>query len=75
MLDLSGIPPKSLLKFFPRLSELTEKALWGTDWPSPGVASMRGNVEAFLGLGLGVAAEEKILWTNAESLFGQAAAR
>ncbi len=70
MLDLSGIPPKSLLKFFPRLAELQDKALWGTDWPSPGVASMRGNVESFRALGLGAEAEQKILWSNAERLFG-----
>jgi predicted TIM-barrel fold metal-dependent hydrolase len=70
MLDLSGIPPKSLLRFIPRLRELADKALWGTDWPSPGVASMRGNVEAFLELGLGEEAEQKILWSNAQSLFG-----
>lgn len=70
MLDLSGIPPKSILTFFPRLGELQDKALWGTDWPSPGVASMRGNVEAFRGLGLGEEIERKILWGNAERLFG-----
>src|SRR5580765_5652449 len=35
MIDLSGIPPKSLLKYFPRLADVADKALWGTDWPSP----------------------------------------
>lgn len=71
MIDLSGIPPKSLLRFIPRLGELAEKALWGTDWPSPGVASMRGNVEAFLELGLGAEKERMILWSNAERLWGE----
>lgn len=70
MIDLSGIPPKSLLRFIPRLAELSGKALWGTDWPSPGVASMRGNVEAFLELGLGEEAERRILWENAERIWG-----
>lgn len=69
-LDLSGIPPKALLRYVPRLADLADKALWGTDWPSPGVTSMRKNVEDFRALGLGEAVERKILWENAEGLFG-----
>ncbi len=49
-LDVSGIPPRSLPEYFPRLAEIQHKVLWGTDWPSPGVRSMRANVEQFLGL-------------------------
>jgi predicted TIM-barrel fold metal-dependent hydrolase len=49
-LDLSGIPPKSLLEYFPRIEELEGKLLWGTDWPSPGVERMRANIEAFAAL-------------------------
>ena len=30
-LDLSGIPPKKLLEYLPRLEELSDKCLWGTD--------------------------------------------
>lgn len=68
-LDLSGIPPKALLRYVPRLADLADKALWGTDWPSPGVTSMRKNVEDFRALGLGEAVERKILWENANKLF------
>lgn len=68
-LDLSGIPPKSLPKYVPRLADVADKALWGTDWPSPGVTSIRGNIEAFRSLGLGEAVEKKILWENATRLF------
>ena len=64
-LDLSGIPPKKLLEYLPRLEELSDKCLWGTDYPSPGVASMRRNVEDFLALPLSEAAKERILWGNA----------
>ncbi len=67
-LDLSGIPPKKLLKYLPRLEDLSEKCLWGTDWPSPGVTSMRKNVEEFLALPLSDAAKERILWSNAAAL-------
>ena len=72
-LDLSGIPPKRLLDFLPRLKDVSHKALWGTDWPSPGVVSMRANVEAFRSLGLGSTVEEKILRRNAENVFSSLA--
>ena len=36
LLDLSGIPPRSLLEYFPKIAELEQQLLWGTDWPSPG---------------------------------------
>jgi predicted TIM-barrel fold metal-dependent hydrolase len=68
-IDLSGIPPKALLRYVPRLPDLADKALWGTDWPSPGVSSPMKNVELFRSLGLGTDAEEKILRGNAERLF------
>jgi uncharacterized protein len=68
-LDLSGIPPKSLLKYVPRLAAMADKCLWGTDWPSPGVVSMGKNVEDFRSLGLGEDVERKILWDNAAALF------
>lgn len=69
-LEVSGIPPKSLLKYVPRLASMADKVLWGTDWPSPGVVSIRRNVEEFRGLGLGEEVERKVLWENATRLFG-----
>jgi predicted TIM-barrel fold metal-dependent hydrolase len=69
-LDLSGIPPMKLLEYLPRLEELSRKCLWGTDWPSPGVASMKKNVEDFVALPLSPEAKTRILWENAERLLG-----
>lgn len=69
--DLSGIPPSALLRYVPRLSDIAAKALWGTDWPSPGVVSMARNVEQFRALGLGQEVEEAILWGNAVRIFGE----
>jgi len=69
--DLSGIPPAALLRYVPRLSEIATKALWGTDWPSPGVVSMSRNVEQFRALGLGREVEKAILWGNAVRIFGE----
>jgi uncharacterized protein len=68
-IDVSGIPPKALPKYVPRLAQIADKVLWGTDWPSPGVASMKRNVEEFRSLGLGEEVERKILWDNASRLF------
>lgn len=71
MVDISGIPPKSLLQYLPRLPEISDRVLWGTDWPSPGVTSIRKNVEAFRSLGLGEEIERKVLWENANRLFAR----
>ncbi len=68
-LELSGIPPSKLLEYFPRLEEIADKAVWGTDWPSPGVTSMRKNVDQFLALPLGDEAKRKILYGNADGIF------
>jgi uncharacterized protein len=67
-LDLSGIPPKNLLEYFPRIAELERQVLWGTDWPSPGVSSMRRNVEQFLALPLPEALTRAALQDNPERL-------
>lgn len=67
--DLSGIPPKSLLKYVPRLADFANKALWGTDWPAPGVTSIRKNIADFRALALGADIERKILWENASAIF------
>jgi uncharacterized protein len=38
-LDLAGLPPKNLPKYYPNLPRLAPKMIFGTDWPGvPGVA-------------------------------------
>ncbi|HEX4575031.1 MAG TPA: amidohydrolase family protein [Gemmatimonadales bacterium] len=68
-LDVSGIPPARLLEYFPRLAEVADRVLWGTDWPSPGVKDMRRNLDQFLALPLNDAHKQAILETNALALF------
>jgi predicted TIM-barrel fold metal-dependent hydrolase len=60
-LDISGIPPKTLLKYFPRLEEIAFKTLFGTDWPGPGVPDVRKNLEDFRALGLPDYVQDQIL--------------
>jgi predicted TIM-barrel fold metal-dependent hydrolase len=69
-LEVSGIPPAKLLEYFPRLEEIADKTVWGTDWPSPGITSMRRNVEQFLALPLAEASKRKILYDNPARVFG-----
>ncbi len=68
-LEISGIPPKALPRYVPRLDTIAGKVLWGTDWPSMGVTSLRKNVEEFRTLGYDEDVQRKVLWENAERLF------
>jgi predicted TIM-barrel fold metal-dependent hydrolase len=60
-LDISSIPPRSLLQYFPRLQEVAAKTLFGTDWPGPGVPDIGKNLEEFRALPLPPAVQEQIL--------------
>jgi predicted TIM-barrel fold metal-dependent hydrolase len=68
-LDLSGIPPRRLLAVLPRLGEIADKVLWGTDWPSMGVVSMRRNLDELTAIGLPDETLRKILFENAARVF------
>ena len=68
-LELSGIPPDRLLRYLPRLPELGAKAIFGTDWPGPGVPDLGANVRAFRALGLPSAVETAILEVNPRRVF------
>ena len=68
-LDVSGIPPAKLLHYFPRLTELADRVLWGTDWPGPGVRDMKQNIDQFLELPLSDVHRKAILETNALAVF------
>jgi predicted TIM-barrel fold metal-dependent hydrolase len=60
-LDISGIPPKTLLKYFPRLQEIAHKTLFGTDWPGPGVPDIKQNLDEFRALPLPQETQQQIL--------------
>jgi len=68
-MDVSSIPPKAILRYFPRLEEISGKVLYGSDWPSPGVRSMGTNAAEFQKLDLSQEAFRRILFENAASLF------
>ncbi len=64
-LDISGIPPKNLLKYFPRVEQIADKTLFGTDWPGPGVPEIKQNLEDFRALPLAESAKQQILSRSA----------
>ena len=69
-MDVSSIPPKAVLRYFPRLAEIADKVLYGSDWPAPGVRSMADNLRDFRALGLPEDALVKMLEGNARLVFG-----
>jgi uncharacterized protein len=68
-LDISGIPPKTLLKYFPRLEEIAHKTLFGTDWPGPGVPDIKKNLDDFRALALKEEVKQQILSKTALSIW------
>jgi predicted TIM-barrel fold metal-dependent hydrolase len=68
-LDVSGIPPRKLPAIFPRLPDLGDRVLWGSDWPGPGVRDFRGNVEQFLALSFPEEWKAAVLDANSRILF------
>jgi len=67
-LDISGIPPNRLLEYFPRLPEISTKTIFGSDWPTMGVKSIKHNVEELLKLGLPEETINGILHANIHAL-------
>ncbi len=68
-LDISSIPPRTLLQYFPRLEEIAAKSLFGTDWPGPGVPDIKRNLDEFRALPLSTAAQRQILETTALTIW------
>ena len=68
-MDISGIPPRSVMKMFPRLEEISHKVLFGSDWPGPAVPAISRNVAEIESLPLGEGALARILRENALSVY------
>ncbi len=62
-IDIAGLPPKNLLKYFPELEKIRDKVIFGSDWP--GVSSVKANIEAIRKLPLKAETKRKILGENA----------
>jgi ribosomal protein S18 acetylase RimI-like enzyme len=67
-IDVSGLPPKNLLQYFPNLPRFPHKFLFGSDFP--GVPGIRKNFDAFSNLVNDNAIMKLIGFQNAYDLFG-----
>ena len=68
-LDISGIPPARLLGWFPRLEEIRDRILFGSDWPGPDVPGIREEIAAISALPLSEELLEKLFVRNAKKVF------
>jgi uncharacterized protein len=62
-MEISGLPAKKLLEYFPDLERLADKIVYGSDWPAN--PYLCRNVEAVRSLPLSPATKDAILWRNA----------
>ncbi|MEW5952714.1 MAG: amidohydrolase family protein [Bacillota bacterium] len=67
-MEVSGLPPKKLLNYFPDLERIADKVIFGSDWPE--VTSIRDNINQIKALPISEAAKEKILGKNALKVLG-----
>jgi len=67
-MDITGLPPQNLLKYFPDLERNADKVVFGSDWP--GIIDVKKNVAAILELPLSKSTKGKILGKNAARLLG-----
>ncbi len=70
--DISSTPPKSLLQYYPWLERVADKAMFGSDWPGPGVRDIGDNIQQFLALDFSAEVKRKILRDNAMKVFNLA---
>ncbi|MDY6864073.1 MAG: amidohydrolase family protein [Thermodesulfobacteriota bacterium] len=67
-MEISGLPPDNLLKYFPDLEKNADKIIFGSDIPT--IPSIKRNVEKIRNLPLKTATIEKILGLNANKILG-----
>ncbi len=62
-MELSGLPPSRLMRYFPELERVGDKVIFGSDWPS--VPTLKENVAAIRALPISEEVKTKILGGNA----------
>ncbi len=62
-LEISGLPPRKLLNYFPDMEKNIDKFVYGSDWP--GIKTINSNIKAIKELPLAEKSIRKILYANA----------
>jgi len=70
-MDISSIPPLKVLEYFPRLEDIADKVLFGSDWPAPLVRGMRENFDHFCSNPISEETRKSIGIENARKLFAR----
>jgi len=70
-LEISGLPPKNLLEYFPDLEKNSKKFIYGSDWP--GIKSISSNIKAIKKLPLSEGTLKKLFHDNAARILGLSA--
>ncbi|NDJ33041.1 MAG: amidohydrolase, partial [Chloroflexi bacterium] len=65
-LDISSVPPKKLLDYFPWIERVIDQAMFGSDWPGPGVIDPAVNAADVYALPISDLAKRKLLRETAE---------
>jgi predicted TIM-barrel fold metal-dependent hydrolase len=65
-LEISGLPPENLLKYFPDLEKISDKVIFGSDFPSTG--HPKNNIEKIKNLPISSESKKKILGENAKKI-------
>jgi predicted TIM-barrel fold metal-dependent hydrolase len=65
-MEVSGLPPKKLLTYFPELERIAHKVIYGSDWP--GVPTLKENILSLKDLKIDEEAKLNILGLNAARL-------
>ncbi|MHB8983987.1 MAG: amidohydrolase family protein [Carboxydocellales bacterium] len=67
-MEIAGLPPQNLLKYFPDFEANADKILFATDWP--GLPSIAGNIQTIRNMPISSESAAKILGGNAAKLLG-----
>ena len=67
-MEISGLPARKLLTYFPDLERLQDKVVYGSDWPE--ITNIKKSIDTIKGLPISEEAKEKILGGNAKRLLG-----
>ena len=65
-MEIAGLPPQNLLKYFPELEKNADKILFGSDWP--GVPGIGKNIATIRSLPIKEETKNKILGENAAKI-------